>query len=159
MGVAGQINLAQVAFFGVGAYATAILTTQAGLGFWTAAVLAVLAAPADRAAGRHPGAARSSPTTSASSRLGPGPGVHQLGHQRADRRRRRGHLRRSRPPTCPGVDLSSEYLYYYLELIVFALALAFGLFVVHTPLGRRMRAMRDDSLAAGASGPRCRCCG
>ena len=37
MGIAGQINLAQVAFFGVGAYATAILTTQAGLGFWTAA--------------------------------------------------------------------------------------------------------------------------
>ena len=28
MGVAGQINLAQVAFFGVGAYATAILTTR-----------------------------------------------------------------------------------------------------------------------------------
>ena len=37
MGIAGQINLAQIAFFGVGAYATAILTTQAGLGFWTAA--------------------------------------------------------------------------------------------------------------------------
>jgi branched-chain amino acid transport system permease protein len=33
MGVAGQINLAQVAFFGVAAYATAIFTTRAGLGF------------------------------------------------------------------------------------------------------------------------------
>ena len=30
MGIAGQINLAQIAFFGVGAYATAILTTHAG---------------------------------------------------------------------------------------------------------------------------------
>ncbi len=30
--------------------------------------------------------------------------------------------------------------------------LAFGLFVVRTPLGRRMRAMRDDALAASASG-------
>jgi branched-chain amino acid transport system permease protein len=55
-------------------------------------------------------------------------------------------------PTLPGVDLSSEYLYYYLELIVFALSLGFGLFVVRTGLGRRMRAMRDDSLAAGSLG-------
>ena len=40
--IAGQINLAQIAFFGVSAYATAILTTRAGLGFWTAAALAML---------------------------------------------------------------------------------------------------------------------
>jgi branched-chain amino acid transport system permease protein len=55
-------------------------------------------------------------------------------------------------PPLFGVDLSSEYLYYYLEVVVFATALAFGLFVVRTPLGRRLRAMRDDPLAAGAVG-------
>ena len=43
MGIAGQVNLAQIAFFGAGAYATAILTTHYGYGFWTAAVLAMLA--------------------------------------------------------------------------------------------------------------------
>ena len=43
MGIAGQVNLAQIAFFGVGAYATAILTTHDGYGFWTAAVLAMVA--------------------------------------------------------------------------------------------------------------------
>ena len=43
MGIAGQVNLAQIAFFGVGAYVTAILTTHDGYGFWTAAVLAVVA--------------------------------------------------------------------------------------------------------------------
>jgi ABC-type branched-subunit amino acid transport system permease subunit len=43
MGVAGQVNLAQIAFFGVGAYTTAILTTHDGYGFWTAAVLAMIA--------------------------------------------------------------------------------------------------------------------
>ena len=64
-------------------------------------------------------------------------------------------------PTPPlfGIDLSSQYLYYYLELVVLAGGLAFGLFVVRTPLGRRMRAMRDDALAAGSSAPRSRCCG
>ena len=46
MGIAGQINLAQVAFFGVGAYTTAILATKAGLGFWTAAALALITAAA-----------------------------------------------------------------------------------------------------------------
>src|SRR5258708_25090588 len=44
MGIAGQVNLAQVAFFGVGAYATAILTTHNGYGFWTAGALAMVAA-------------------------------------------------------------------------------------------------------------------
>ena len=44
MGIAGQINLAQIAFFGVSAYATAILTTHNGLGFWPAAALAEPAA-------------------------------------------------------------------------------------------------------------------
>jgi branched-chain amino acid transport system permease protein len=37
-------------------------------------------------------------------------------------------------------------------VVVFALALAFGLFVVRTGLGRRLMAMRDDPLAAGAVG-------
>jgi branched-chain amino acid transport system permease protein len=55
-------------------------------------------------------------------------------------------------PPFPGINLRNNYFYYYLELIVFAIALAFGLFIVHTPLGRKMRAMRDDSLAAGAVG-------
>nr|BFE72929.1 hypothetical protein GCM10020092_062300 [Actinoplanes digitatis] len=55
-------------------------------------------------------------------------------------------------PTLPGVDLSNEYLFYYLELIVLAGGLVFGEFVVRTGLGRRMRAMRDDALAAGALG-------
>ena len=34
MGIAGQINLAQIAFFGIGSYTVAILTTQQGWGFW-----------------------------------------------------------------------------------------------------------------------------
>ena len=146
MGIAGQINLAQVAFFGVGAYATAILTTRAGLGFWTAAVLAlavsatfglVVGVPALRMQSHYLGIvtlglalAFTNWVTNAQI-AGGAEGITAIP-----------------APQFPGVDLSSEYLFYYLELIVFAVALAFGLFVVHTPLGRRMRAMRDDPLAA-----------
>jgi branched-chain amino acid transport system permease protein len=150
MGVAGQVNLAQVAFFGVGAYATAILTTRAGFGFWLAALLAVavtmvvglvVATPALRVQSHYLGIvtlglalAFTSWVTNAEVSGGAEgiPGIPA--------------------PELPGVDLSDEYLYYYLQLIVFALMLTFGLFVVRTGLGRRMRAMRDDALAAGALG-------
>src|SRR5437867_6259207 len=43
-GIAGQISLGHAAFLGVGAYASAILTTRYGWGFWPALVAAVLAA-------------------------------------------------------------------------------------------------------------------
>ncbi|MGW0903170.1 branched-chain amino acid ABC transporter ATP-binding protein/permease [Streptomyces sp. NPDC002853] len=150
MGISGQINLAQVAFFGVGAYSLAILTTHSGLGFWAAAVLALLAAvatgllvgiPALRMQSHYLGIVT----------LGLALGfinwitnAHITGG--AD------GISGIPVPSLPGVDLSSEYLYYYLEAVVFAVGLLFGLFVVHTSLGRRLRAMRDDSLAAGAMG-------
>ncbi|MEV7142074.1 branched-chain amino acid ABC transporter ATP-binding protein/permease [Streptomyces tauricus] len=150
MGISGQINLAQVAFFGVGAYTLAILTTDRGHGFWAAAVVAVLATvatglfvgiPALRMQSHYLGIVTLGLAlgfinwiTNASV-TGGADGISGIPL-----------------PTLPGIDLSSEYLYYYLELVVCALGLGFGLFVVRTSLGRRLRAMRDDSLAAGAMG-------
>jgi branched-chain amino acid transport system permease protein len=150
MGVGGQINLAQVAFFGVSAYAVAILTTKAGLGFWTSAVLAMLAAalvgvfvgiPALRMQSHYLGivtlglALAFTNWVTNSTLTGGADGISGI----------------PIPPVF-GIDMSNEYLYYYVELIVFALALGFAGFVASTGLGRRMRAMRDDSLAAGAVG-------
>ena len=150
MGIAGQVNLAQIAFFGTGAYVTAILTTHSGYGFWVAGLLALLATvlaglvvgtPALRIQSHYLGIVTlglavafvdlitNAPVTGGDSGIAGIPA-----------------------PPLPGIDLTSQYLYYYLELVVLALGLAFGLFVVRTPLGRRMRAMRDDALAASASG-------
>jgi len=42
VGFAGQISLGHAAFFGIGAYASAILTTKAGLSFWGALPLVIL---------------------------------------------------------------------------------------------------------------------
>jgi branched-chain amino acid transport system permease protein len=150
MGVAGQINLAQVAFFGVGSYTVAILTTHYGYGFWPAAVLSLVATvligllvgtPALRVQSHYLGIVTLGLAVALTNWLtnaalsGGASGISGI-------------------PVPPmfGVDLSSDYLFYYLEVVVFVIALAFGLFVVRTPLGRRMRAMRDDSLAAGAVG-------
>ena len=152
MGIAGQINLAQVAFFGVSAYATAIATTHFGLGFWPAAVLALaisavigllVGIPALRMQSHYLGIVTLGLAlgfinwTTNDQLAGGAEGIPGI-------------------PVPPmfGIDLSSEYLYYYLEVIVFAVALVFGLFVVRTGLGRRLMAMRDDPLAAGAVGAR-----
>jgi len=42
VGYAGQISLGHAAFFGIGAYSSALLTTKAGLTFWAALPLVVL---------------------------------------------------------------------------------------------------------------------
>lgn len=150
MGVSGQINLAQVAFFGVGAYIVAILTTHSGYGFWAAAVLAVLATVAAGLLVGIPALRMQSHYL----------GIVTLGLAlgfinwitNADISGGADGISGVPVPTLPGIDLSSEYLYYYLEAVVFGAGLVFGLFVVHTSLGRRLRAMRDDALAAGAMG-------
>jgi branched-chain amino acid transport system permease protein len=150
MGIAGQINLAQIAFFGVSAYATAILTTHNGLGFWPAAALALVASaligllvgiPALRMQSHYLGIVT----------LGLALGFINWTTNAEIAGGAEGISAIPVPPMF-GVDLSSEYLYYYLEVVVFAAALAFGLFVVRTGLGRRLMAMRDDPLAAGAVG-------
>ena len=41
LGYAGQINLAQATFFGLGAYAVGLGTVDLGLNFWIALVMAV----------------------------------------------------------------------------------------------------------------------
>jgi branched-chain amino acid transport system permease protein len=42
VGYAGQISLGHAAFFGIGAYSSALLTTKGGLTFWTALPLVIL---------------------------------------------------------------------------------------------------------------------
>jgi branched-chain amino acid transport system permease protein len=150
LGIAGQINLGQVAFFGVGAYTVAILTTQQGWRFWTSAVIALLASvlmgivvgiPALRVQSHYLGIvtlglalAFTSWVTNAEITHGAEgmPGIPV--------------------PPMFGIDLTSEFIYYYLEAVVFVLGLAFALFLTGTRLGRRFKAMRDDSIAASALG-------
>jgi len=150
LGIAGQINLAQVAFFGVSAYTTAILTTHDGLGFWPAAVLGVLAAlaaglisgiPALRVQSHYLGivglglAIAFLSLVSNSTLTGGSDGLSGIP-----------------APSIFALDLSSNYLYYYLEALILVLGICFAAFIAHTRLGRRMRAMRDDQLAAASIG-------
>jgi branched-chain amino acid transport system permease protein len=151
LGYAGQINLAQAAFFGLGAYCVALGTTTLGLSFWIALPLgAVFAAGAGAVLGltslRLGGHYLAMVTISfqmivtlvltnwISVTHGPDgvPGIAQ--------------------PTVFGMSFSTGTR--YLALCV-AILCAVGYFVWRlraTRLGRAMQAVRDNELAAGVTG-------
>lgn len=150
MGVGGQVNLAQVAMFGVGAYAVAIATTQHGLGFWVSAIIGLIASvlvglvigiPALRVQSHYLGIVTLGLALAFTSWV-----TNAHATQGAE-----GIAGIPAPPFF-GVDLNDEYLYYYLEAVVFVLSLLWGLLIVGTRLGRRMRGMRDDSIAVSTLG-------
>jgi branched-chain amino acid transport system permease protein len=150
MGIAGQINLGQVAFFGVAAYTCGILTVKVGWGFWPAAVVSVFAAvlaglligiPALRVQSHYLGIVT----------LGLSLAFTALVGNLSIAGQAEGLLGLPVPPL-GGVDLSSHYLYYYLEIAALLVVAPFAYFVVYTRFGRRLRAMRDDNLAAASTG-------
>ena len=150
MGFAGQVSLAQAAFFGTGGYTSALLTTTFGWNPWAAAPVAiaftglvalVVGLPALRVQSHYLGIVSLGLAVAFASLLtnlsftGGAAGITKV-------------------PAfeLPGIDLKDEYNFYYLALAVFLAVLAFALFVAGTTLGRRFRAMRDDNLAAAAAG-------
>jgi branched-chain amino acid transport system ATP-binding protein/branched-chain amino acid transport system permease protein len=150
LGYAGQVNLAQAAFFGMGAYASAVLTVKVGLGYWAAFPLSIVAAgllgllvglPSLRVQSHYLGivtlglAVAFSAVLVNASFTGQAVGLPGLP-----------------VPPLGGVDLTDEYNYYYLLLVAAAVLLALAVLMVRTELGRRFQAMRDDALAAAHMG-------
>jgi len=146
MGFGGQVNLAQAAFFGTGAYASAILTGTFGWNPWLAAPVAIVVTctvalvagvPALRIQSHYLGivslglAIAFSNVLTNSTITGGASGLTKI-------------------PALPigSLDMTDEYNYYYLVLVILTGAVALSLFVAGTTLGRRFRAMRDDGLAA-----------
>jgi branched-chain amino acid transport system permease protein len=147
LGLCGQINLAQAAFFGVGAYAVGIGTSDYQISFWlclaAGCVLALLAGALLGMSTLRLGGHYLAMVTISFQQIvtlvmintiwlthGPD-GVSNIGR--------------------PGLFQSAQS---YLSFCVAMLALV-GYFVWHLPdtrLGRAMRAVRDNELAAGVNG-------
>lgn len=150
MGYAGQISLAHVAFFGVGAYASALLTTAAGWSAWAAMPAATLAAvacafvtsiPALRVQSHYLaivtlGLAIAFAEILTNARFMGGP--EGIGGIPA--------------PSLLGYRLADDRSYYYLLLLAVALFGALARFVLASSIGRAFRAIRDDAVAASALG-------
>ena len=147
LGLCGQINLAQAAFFGFGAYAVGIGTTDLHLNFWVALSIGLALAVVM-------GAFLGATTLKL--------GGHYLAMVTISFQQIVTLIMVNWIPVTHGPDgvgnikrpPAFESAHSFLALCVFAMALV-GYFVWRLPqtsLGRSMRAVRDNELAAGVAG-------
>jgi branched-chain amino acid transport system permease protein len=149
-GWTGLLHLGQAAFIGIGAYATAILSTRLGLGFWVTMPIALVASglvalfiavPMLRLRGHYLALAVLGFNVTFEivarnwTRLTGGfdgitdiPPVNVFGHR-----------------------IEGDRDFYFLSLGFVILVTLFGLALRHSRYGRAMIAIRDDELAAGTS--------
>ncbi len=151
MGYGGQVSLGQAAFFGLGAYGSAILTVKAGWSPWVALLVAaagtgliayLIGIPIFRLRGHYLAMGTLAfgvitvimmnewkQYTGGPTGL---PGVPRL--------------------TIAGQPLKSDLAYYYLVWASALLALAIALNIVNSRFGRALRAIRDSEAAAESLG-------
>jgi branched-chain amino acid transport system permease protein len=153
MGYAGQFALSQAAFYGFGAYASAILIRDAGLGFWsslppTVGLTALLAAVVGYPAMRFTGGIHFALITFAFGELlrlivanlhdlTGGPQGMQIAYS---------------PEPVFGFDFSSARGLYGLAAGFLVLALALSIAIRRSGFGRSLVAIREDEVLAAALG-------
>jgi ABC-type branched-subunit amino acid transport system permease subunit len=151
MGHCGQINLAQVALYGVGAYTLGILVSRAQVEPWTALVLGTLAGgligiivglPSLRIRGHYLAIATLGLAVAAETIFTAGGALTG------------GPLGIGRIPVLPGIDTSGgrDAGYYPLLLGVAAVVWFFTRMLISGPIGAAFGAIRDDHLAAKGTG-------
>jgi branched-chain amino acid transport system permease protein len=150
-GYAGQVNLGQAAFMGVGAYATGVFATKAGLPFWLSiplggAAAAVFGFVFGLSAVRIKGFYLALTTIAAQALF------HFLILNLPTSWFGASNGLTLEPATLFGMALSSDRAIYYLCLAVTAF-MAFGAYgIVRSRHGRAFVAVRDDDVASGMMG-------
>ncbi|MGH7264675.1 MAG: ABC transporter permease subunit [Candidatus Rokuibacteriota bacterium] len=150
-GFAGQLSIGQGAFYGIGAYAAALLTVDAGWSFWPATGAAALLAaalgmlvslPVLRVRGIYLGMAT----------FGFAEIVHVVLRSWEDLTRGPLGIPGILPPVAFGVDFGSQDRYYFLVLgaVLGSLLLSHRLY--QSPVGHALLALRDDETAASLVG-------
>ena len=150
MGYAGQVSLANAAFFGIGAYAVAILGSRYGVSFWiavpvagilTAALGLVVGLPALRVSSHYLALATLAFVWTVQvilvdwvSMTGGSPGLNT-----------------SRKMLGIGY-LQDDRLYYYAIVVVTLLMVALALHLIDSKIGRAFMAIRDNENAAEIMG-------
>ena len=151
MGYAGQISLAQAAFFGIGAYTSGILTTRFGLNPWAAMpagmilcglVAWVVGVPALRLKGHY----------LAMATLGFGVIVNIFLAEQVDLTGGPSGLTGIPAMRIAGFKITSEIAWYYLVWGIVFCALIFCLQMLHSRVGRALRAIHEEEKAAESMG-------
>jgi len=149
-GFAGQVTVGHMALAAIGAYSSAVLSTKLGLPFWGAMPAAMLVAglagaiigvPSFRLEGAYLALATLGLAEavriiiSGTDWLGASLGYASIP-----------------PPSLGGIVLGDYRSYYYLAMPLALLGLYFSFSILSSDIGRAFKALREDPLAAAASG-------
>jgi branched-chain amino acid transport system permease protein len=149
-GFAGQVTVGHVALMAIGAYASAVLATKFGAPFWlalpgamlvTALAGAIVGIPSFRLEGAYLALATLGLAESvrifisATDYLGASVGYSDIP-----------------PPSLFGRPLNSFQSYYYVVMPLAVAGVYFSFCMLRSNIGRAFKALREDPLAAGASG-------
>lgn len=149
-GFAGQVTVGHIAIAAIGAYSSAVLSTKFGLPFWLALPSAILIAGAAGAVVGIP-SFRLEGAYLALATLGLAESVRifisatdylgaAIGYQNIP------------PPYVFGVPLNTHASYYYLVLPLALIGMYFSFSILSSDIGRAFKALREDPLAAAATG-------
>ncbi|MFM9884001.1 MAG: branched-chain amino acid ABC transporter permease [Burkholderiales bacterium] len=150
-GYAGQLSLTQAAFYGIGAYASALLTTRLGMPFWIGLIVAAIlpgiialaiGAPILRL--RHYYLAMA---TLAFSEI-----MAVVFIQEIDITGGPTGISHIPPPQLFGLALDTPGRFFYLVWTIAAIVVIFSHNLIESKFGRALRAISDNELAAGAMG-------
>ena len=151
MGYAGQISLGQNAFYGLGAYTSAVVTTRLGLSPWlgilismglTGALAAVLAKPVFKLKGHFLALAT----------LGLGYIFYIMFNELSVLTGGPSGISGIPYLSVGGLVFSQDLLYYYLAWAAAAATLFISLNLVHSRFGRALRAIHDSEIATQTMG-------
>ena len=151
LGYAGQISLGHAAFYGLGAYTTAILSTKAGWSPWagmaagaalSSAVAVVVGVPSLRLKGHY----------LAMATLGFGAIVHIVFTAAVEVTGGPSGIVGIPQLMLFGLELASDKSFFYFSWGVVAMGMFLALNLIHSRVGRGLRAIHGSEDAAGSSG-------
>lgn len=151
MGFAGQISLGQAAFYGVGAYTTAILTTTYGLNPWVTFLISLLA-PALIAYLLGHTMARLHGYYLAMATLAFGIVIHVLLTEWKSVTKGASGFFGIPKIELFGFTFRQGLPYYYLVWFFALLVIVIALNIIHSRIGRALRSIHDSEVAASAMG-------
>jgi len=149
-GFAGQITLGHIALAAIGAYTSAVLSATFGFSFWlalpasiavTALAGAIVGIPSFRLEGAYLALATLGLAESVRIIIS---GTDALGGAVG--------FQNIPPPFFGGVPIDDYRSYYYIVMPIALLAVYLALSILQSDAGRSFKAIREDSLAAAASG-------
>jgi branched-chain amino acid transport system permease protein len=149
-GFAGQVNVGHLALAAIGAYTSAVLSTKFGFSFWlalptamgvTGLVGALVGVPSFKLEGAYLALATLGLAESVRLYIGV---TDYLGGSIGY-----GDIP---PPMIGAYSLGNYYAYYYIVMPIAVLGIYVSFSILRSDLGRAFKALREDSLAAAATG-------